>query len=360
MRDLDLGYVGVLVDDRDPQAIFDQMLTSMRNTLPGWTPRNASLDVAILEAFAVAAADWIYATNRTVGALVEALVAIDGVPRDEGTPGTGQATLTFDGAVALTVGEGDAFITATGATLLAVRDTTISGTSGLVDVEEAEPGSTALLPAGTVLSPAVGIPRLSTCTLTTPVTGGRPAEDDLSWITRASLRRRRISNALVLPDDFTAAALEDPRVGRATTINRWNSDTSTTVNGHATVALYGRGAALPAEVLSDLTDVLTSACYSELTLHVIDAELAPVNITAGITVAPGYTSGDVIDACEDAITAWLGWDNAGFAQTVTPTAIETLLKAVPGVSTAAVTAPTGDVTCQAWELPSPGTLNIHT
>lgn len=361
MRDLDLGYLGVLVDDRDPQVIFDQMVASVQANLPGWTPRNASLDVAILEAFAVATADWIYATNRTIGALVEAVVAIDGVPRDYGAPGTGQITLTFDGAVTLTIAEGDPFVTDTGITLIAVRDTPLVGeASGVVDVEEAEPGSAAQLTAGTTLSPAVGIPRLSTCTLTTVVTGGRPIEDDLAFITRASLRRRRISNALLLADDFTAAALEDPRVGRATTINRWDADLAAESGGHVTVALYGRGAALPAETLTDVTAALTAAAYSELTLHVVDAELAPVNITAGITIAAGYTSGDVVDACEDAVSTWLAWDNAGFEQTITPTAIETLLKAVPGVSTAVVTAPTGDVTCPAWEFPAPGTVNIHT
>ena len=31
-RDLDVGYLGVVVDDRDPQAIFDSMAAALATT----------------------------------------------------------------------------------------------------------------------------------------------------------------------------------------------------------------------------------------------------------------------------------------------------------------------------------------
>ena len=359
MRDLDLGYVGVTVDDRDPQAVFDAMLAMVQQELPGWVPRNASLEVQLLEAFATGAADWIYATNRTVGALVEALVAIDGVERDEGAPGSGQVTLTFDGSVSFTIAEGDQFVSADSAVfLLAVRDTPVSGSSVVVDVEESEPGAAGLLAAGAAMSPVVGIPRLSTCVLSTAVTGGRPREDDLAFITRASLRRRRISNSLVTAQDFADAALEDPRVGRATAIDRWDAVGGTAVDGHVTVAVYGHGAALAGEVKDELTATIKAAALSILTVHVVDATRPTVAVTAGVTVASGFVGADVETACEDAIAGWLAWNNAGFGQTVTPTAIEALLESVPGVSTALVTVPSGDVASVAWALPAPGTITV--
>lgn len=362
MRDLDLGYVGVTVDDRDPQAVFDAMLAAVQQELPGWVPRNASLEVQLLEAFATGAADWIYATNRTVGAMVEALVAIDGVERDEGAPGSGQVTLTFDGPLfAFTIAEGDQFVSADSAVfLLAVRDTPVSGSSVMVDVEESEPGAAGMLTAGAAMSPVVGIPRLSTCVLSTAVTGGRPREDDLSFITRASLRRRRISNSLVTAQDFADAALEDPRVGRATAIDRWDAVGGTAVDGHVTVVVYGHGAVLAAEVKDELTATIKAAALSILTVHVVDATRPTVAVTAGVTVAPGFVGADVEAACEDAISGWLAWNNAGFGQTVTPTAIEALLESVPGVSTALVTVPSGDVTSAAWALPAPGTITVTT
>lgn len=360
MRDLDVGYLGVVVDDRDPQALFDAMVAQVQTRNDGWTPHNAALEVQILEAFAVAGADWIYATNRSVGAMVEALLALNGMVRDDGAPATGQLTLTFDGTVSTTITEGTEFVADDGATLLAVRDTVISAATAAVDVEEAVPGGGTLLTTGMALSPAVGIPRLSTCTLTTALTGGRPAEDDLSFLTRASLRQQRVSRSLVLVEDFTAAALEDPRVGRATTIDRYNCDTSSTVDGHVSVVLHGRGAALSTAVIDELETTLDNQAVSILTVHTRAAQYVALNVTAGITVAAGYDSTDTITAATDAVRAWLAWDNVGFGQTVTPTAIEAVLANVPGVSSALVTAPAGNVTHQAWQLPAPGTLNIHT
>lgn len=360
MRDLDVGYLGVTVDDRDPQAVFDEMVTAVQTALPGWTPHNAALEVQILEAVAVATADWIYATNRTVGAMVEAVLAQTGVVRDDGAPSTGQLTLTFDGAVDIAIAEATPFVTDDGVTVLAVRDTPAAGSTAVVDVEEATPGAGALLQTGTAMSPAAGIPRLSTCQLTTALTGGRPAEDDLAFLTRCALRQRRVAAALVRASDFTAAALEDPRVGRATTIDRWNDLTSSTANGHVTVVLHGHGASLPAEVITDLDTALTAGAVHMLTVHVRAAELVPVNITAGITVAAGYNPADTLTAARAVLADWLGPDNAGWGMTVTPTAIEALLENTPGVATAVVTTPSGDVTTQPWQLPAPGTINVHT
>lgn len=360
MRDLDVGYLGVVVDDRDPQALFDAMVSAVQARNPAWVPHNAALEVQLLEAFAVAAADWIYATNRVCGAMVEAVLASNGTVRDDGAPAVGQATLSFDGSVTTSITEGTVFLAEDGTSLLAVRDTPVSGSSVVVDLQEAIPGAASLLAIGAALSPAVGIPRLSACTLTTAPTGGRPAEDDLAFLTRAMLRQRRVSSSLVTIDDFTSAALEDPRVGRAKALDRYNTDTSATVDGHVSVVLYGRGAALTSDVLTDLHTLLDEQSASILTVHVKAAVLSPVNITAGITVAAGYDTADTITTCETVLADWLAWDNVGFGQTITPTAIEAVLGNIPGVSTALVTAPTGDVTHSAWQLPAAGTLTIHT
>ncbi len=358
MRDLDVGQLGILVDDRDPQALFDAMVAAVQTRNPNWIPHNAALEVQLLEAFAIAGADWIYATNRTMGALVETVLTLFGVPRDPGAPGTGQITLTFDGTPDTSIPAGTEFLTVDGTTLLAATLTPATSTTVTVPVEEADPGTATTLPAGTPLSPATAIPRLSTCQLTTTVTGSRPAEDDRAYLTRAAARLRRVTTSLAVPGDFVAAALEDPRVRRATAINRWNPTTSAYADGHITVALYGRGAALDTPTLNSIAAALDEASLSILTVHTIPAVLVPVTVTAGITVAAGYDPSDTIAAATASLRAWLGWDNAGFGQTITPTALEAVLANVPGVSTPLVTAPTGDVTTGLWKIPSPGTITI--
>lgn len=358
MRDLDVGYLGVIVDDADPQVLFDRMVASVQAADPGWEPHNGALEVLILEAFAVAGADWIYSTNRTLGALVETVLAQYGVARDDGAPAQGALTLTFDGAVTTAIIEGTEFVADDGTTLQCVRDVAVSGASVGLDVQESEPGAGALLAVGDALSPVVGIPRLSTCTLTTGLTGGRAAEDDLSYLSRTALHMQRSATSLTKPDTFTAFALGDPRVGRATTISRWNADTETEADGHVTVALYGRDAALAAEVLAELTTTITDAAVSVLTVHVIAATRPTVDVTAGIVVGTGFDSPSTVAQCEAVLAEWLGWDNAGFGQTVTPDAVEALLAGVPGVTSAVCSLPAGDVTHDLWEIPAAGTITV--
>lgn len=359
-RDLDVGYLGVVVDDRDPQVIFDNMVAAVQDSLEGWTPHNGALDVMLLEAFALGAADMIYAANRSVGALVESVLASYGVPRDEGEPSVGQLTLTFDGTVSTTITAGTAFVTDDGVTLLAAHDTTLAAVSTApLDVEEAIPGEGVRLAAGAILSPVVGIPALADCTLAAPLTGGRPAEDDAAYLARVAMRQRRVTSSLVTASDFVAYCLEDPRIGRAAAIDRWDAATDSEEDGHITVVVYGRGAALDAAVLTELQATISDSAVSVLTVHVIAAERPTVNMTAGITVAAGYDEDDVADACEVALSEWLSWQNAGFGQTVTPSAIEAILGNVPGVSSAAVTTPSGNVTHDDWEIPAPGTVTIN-
>ena len=358
-RDLDVGYLGVVVDDRDPQAIFDNMAAALASVRPDIELRNGDLATVLLEVFAVATADVIYAVNRILGALVETVLVSYGVQRDDGAPATGTLSLTFDGSVSATVAAGTQFLADDGSAVVAVRDTPVTGATGSVDVEEATPGSGSLLTAGQVMSPAAGIPRLSSCTLDAALAGGRPAESDAAFFARVATRQQRVTSSMVVDTHFVARALEDPRVGRATAIDRWDTGTSSLVDGHMTVALYGRGAALAGSALTDIDTYMNAESASILTVHVIPASLVPIDITAGITVAAGFTTADTTARCEAVLAEWLAWTNSGFGQTVTPTAIEAILANVPGVSAAVVTEPTGDVATQEWELPSAGTIDVH-
>ncbi len=109
LRDLDSTYLGVSVDDRDPQALFDSMLALAETRLPQWEPRNGSLEVVLMEACAVGMADLVYAANRVMGSMVEGMISLYGVTRDEGTPATGTVRLTLTGSPTTTIDEGTLF-----------------------------------------------------------------------------------------------------------------------------------------------------------------------------------------------------------------------------------------------------------
>ena len=54
-QDLDISYLGLTIDDRDPQAIFDAGLARYQELAPDARPRNGSVEVMLMEAFATAA-----------------------------------------------------------------------------------------------------------------------------------------------------------------------------------------------------------------------------------------------------------------------------------------------------------------
>ena len=76
MNDLDLTAIDLVVDDRDPQAIFDASLAKFLELAPTARPRNGSVEAILLEAIATATADGIYAANRVISLVVEAILGL--------------------------------------------------------------------------------------------------------------------------------------------------------------------------------------------------------------------------------------------------------------------------------------------
>jgi hypothetical protein len=71
VKDLDLAAVNLVVDDRDPQAIFDASRARWVELAPNAVLRNGSDEAVLLEAATTASADVIYALNRFVAKVVD-------------------------------------------------------------------------------------------------------------------------------------------------------------------------------------------------------------------------------------------------------------------------------------------------
>ncbi len=360
VKDLDLSAINLVVDDRDPQAIFDASLARWAETVLA-QPRNGSVEAILLEAIATATADGIYAANRFITKAVEGILFLYGVPRFAGASASGVVTLTLDGSRTLTVTAGQRlFEPSTGLVLLVTADTTIAAASSIALPcrTESTGGAGNSITATTVIDLLDAIPYVASAAVTTGFTGGADAESDTSYIDRATTVLARVTSSLVLPAHFVAYCLEDPRVGRATAIDLYEpGGTVGSDIGHLTVYLYGKGATLSLEIRDELRAAMGAISAAMLALHVQPADVVTQAVTYDCHVLAGYSTTDVRNTVNAAITAWMSPDAWAWGDDIRQTDIIALIAAIPGVDYVdSVTVPATTTALTASQLATVGTI----
>jgi len=364
LRDLDSTYLGVSVDDADPQAIFDRMLALAESRLPQWEPRNGALETVIMEATAVGMSDLVYAANRVLGALVEGVINLYGITRDEGSPATGTVRLTLTGSPTTTIDEGTLFrIEDADSMLVATETVTVTGSTVDVAVATTDTGGYLnAITAGTACDPVVAVPGLANCVLHTDLNGGADPEDDLAFLSRAATRFARVTSSLVVPEHFTAYALEQPYVKRAVAVDQYDHDGGNSPgddDGFLTVYVYGNGAAITADQKTELQTAMQAQCASILTMTVENATAVSVNVTAAVTKATGYDTTELETAIEDALAAVWSWQTSGFGADVEPLDVQAVIESVPGVdSVTSLTLPSTTASVDFDEFAVIGTVSL--
>ena len=317
-----------------------------------------------MEACAVGMADLIYAANRVLGALVEGVINLYGVTRNEGTPATGTVRLTLTGSHTVTIDEGTLFrLEEADSMLIATETVTDTGTTIDVAVATTDTGGYLnAITAGTACDPVVAVPHLANCELLTDLNGGADAEDDLAFLTRASTRFARVTSSLVTADHFAAYALEQPFVKRAVAVDQYDHDGGNSPgddDGFLTVYVYGTGAAITADQKSALEADMQAQCASILTMTVEHATPVSVNVTAAITKATGYDTAELEAAIEDALGSVWSWQTSGFGADVEPLDVQAVIESVPGVdSVTSLTLPSTTATVDFDEFAVIGTVSL--
>ena len=364
LRDLDSTYLGVSIDDADPQAIFDRMLALAETRLPQWEPRNGSLETVLLEACAVGMADLIYAANRVLGSLTEGVLNLYGVARDEGTPATGTVRLTLTGSQTTAIDAGTLFRLEDADTLLIASETvTITGTTVDVAVATTDTGGYLnAITAGTVCDPVIPVPHLAACALLTDLNGGSDPEDDLALLTRSANVLARVSSALVTAPSFAAYALEQPYVKRAVAVDQYDHDGGHSPgddDGYLAVYVYGAGAAITADQKTALQQDMQAQCASILTMTVEDATPVTVAVTAAVTKAAGYDADELEAAIGSALGSVWSWQTSGFGADVSQIDVQTVIENVPGVdAVTTLSAPASPVSVAFDEFAVIGTVTL--
>lgn len=346
------GYVDLAPYDREVADLIDRALLDAGAKLPGWVPREGNTEVVLIEALALEVAEIIYAANRIPGAVTEVLARLFGVERSEGVVPTTTITVTLTDLAGHEIPIGTTFRLPQGGSspdLLFSLDAGVvvpagsnvaAGRAATGDRATDEANATA---AGTAVELIDPVSFIDSAVLATQVAGGVSPEGPVEFLGRAVQRFSRLNETLVLPAHFTAAALEEVGVFRATTIDNWNINAS--ASGHVTVAVVGQGGAmLTAAAKTTLEDRLESLALANLDVHVVDPTITAVAITTTVMRLATYTSAVVGANVAAALDAYLSPDTWPWAGTVRYNELIALLDGVEGVNYVVnLTAPAGDV-----------------
>lgn len=222
-------FINLILDDRDPQDIYDAAVAELQARIPDWTPREGHIEVMLLEALALEVAELIYALNRVPNAVTQVLLGLFGVTHDEGAAAT--TTLKFHLATTfpVTIPAGTVARLDLPNELEPVEfstDSEVTSVEGTTEVTVTATSTTFTSDAngyaiGTVVSLSDSLAYVDLVTLETAVTGGRSPEDDTEYFNRGTQVLGRLTKTLVLPSQFESAALEEVYVERAKVIDNW-------------------------------------------------------------------------------------------------------------------------------------------
>lgn len=312
------GYIDLQLFDRDPGELVERAVLDAAAKMPGWVPREGLIEMVLLEGHALQVSELVYAINRLPGAVAEGILRLQGLPRDQGAGPAATATVTFSDDVGRTVLAGTRVqLPLDTGGILFTFDADVVADPG--DVTATGPISSLMrtdvaneIPAGAdleLLSQHFYVDQIETAST---IGGGRLPEDTATWLTRAVQRLARITDTLLLPHHFVAAALEQPGVKRAQAVDLYDSTGMGVPGddpGHVTLALMGpAGIALSGGAKTDIYNVLRPMTADHLVLHVIDATVTPVDVTVTVQRDLSLTELEVQANVTAALVAFLNPD----------------------------------------------------
>lgn len=360
--------VDLTLYDRTPEDLRTLGITYAATALPDWTPREGNTEVVLLDAFALVVSEYIYAVNRLLPGVLDNVFQLMGIARDPGAPATVQVTfhLADDDGHTIPAGTRVRLDVQSGGLVFALDEPAVAGIGETTVTAPATATTTGAAANG--VDPGAPLPLIdpvffvNSAETATTVINGREPEDQAAWELRASQRLIRLSDVLVLPAQFTAAALEHPPIHRATTIGSYNGSGGPpyTHGGHVTVVVRGPSGNVSSEDKGVLVADLEARVVAGVEIHVIDATLTDVDVDATIAVKPGYVPADIIAAVTTALDAYLDPGTWPWATTVRRNELISLIDQVAGVDYVdSLTVPATDVTLAGdGPLPTAGDITI--
>jgi hypothetical protein len=245
--------------DSDPNVLYQGFVTFMQANIPGWVPFSGELDDWLARAFTAIAAQLTEITTDVANAIFRYFGAfIVNVPPIAAQPAQTLTTWTMQDNAGYTIpaftqftltdptGAQQGFQT-TVSTVIPNGSTTATNVLAVATVA----GSA----ANGCVGPAQNIPLafVSSAVTLSPTSEGLDDEDDPVYLDRLTTTFQTLSPKPITAKDFSAIALDQPLVGRVTTLPGFNpanatqtgnTHTSTTIDNLSNVASIPQGASI--------------------------------------------------------------------------------------------------------------------
>lgn len=319
-------YIDLSLDDRDPQDVYEAAIAQMQIDLPEWTPREGNIEVMLLEALALEVGELVYAINRVPNNVLQGLLALLGVTKDQGVPATTSLVFNLSTTAATTIPAGTTAIlelpnnldpvtfTTDNEVTSVEGSTTVTVTATSIEYTDDANG----MPSGTYVIAVDSLMYVDSVQLASDVTGGRGPEDDSVYFQRGVQTLGRLTQTLVVPENFEQAALEELYVSRANALDNYNSAADVGVDGpvgsdpgYIAVAVYGNNEMVSAPNKSLLLAKLESLSMAALTVTVIDPTITAVNVDVSVRPLRDWDAATVqanVAAAIDAFLDPMNWE----------------------------------------------------
>ena len=202
-------YVDLTINDVQPADIYSAAVTYAQTSLPEFSPRQGTVEDAILQAMSYVSGVMTGAINRLPNGLMEGVLRLIGLTRSEATFATGNVIFTAIDTAGVTIPAGTQvsyletvdgvstqhiFATTESATIAEGSDT-----SSAIPVVAQSAGQKPYIASGTSLIILVASNRLLSCATSGALTQGITGESDEDFFNRGATYLASLSEALVTP-----------------------------------------------------------------------------------------------------------------------------------------------------------------
>lgn len=355
-----IQYIQLPLIDKDPQDVYENAILDLQSNFPEWIPREGQMEVLLLEALALQVAEAIFAINRLPDGISEVLLSLYGIERDNGQQPVADIRFEMSGTIGYTIPAGtqvrlnldnglEPIVFTTDSELIIDVDNSFGVVSATGDRYTSDANGT---PVDTILEMMDSLVYVNYAKIDSPVTGGRPPENDIDYLNRGAQRFQRLSDTLVLPKHFEAAALEQDYVSRAHALDNYDpagdpDDNGPVGNdaGHITVAVYGDNEFLSSDDKADLLALYEPGMLASLQVHLIDPVLTEIDVSATVAFDSDVDTGSVTEEIVLALQNYLNPMTWNWDAVVRRNQLISIITNIPGVNfVSSLTVPASDVT----------------
>jgi uncharacterized phage protein gp47/JayE len=310
-----MAYIDLPIET-DPEALKDDAIEYLTAAFPGWQAAAGNLEVVLIEAIAEMATEQAEVASSVPSAIFRAFgqktVGIDPI---DGVQAIGVTSWTLSDTLGHTIPAGTYLVLGDVAFQTSEEVTVPIGvSSATVNIVAVDPGEAGngLTGAATLVDTLAYV---TAVTVTGSTSGGVDAETDDEYLARLADELQLMAPRPIVPQDFEILARRIAGVDRAVAVDGYDPHTDTYDNERmiALAAVDAEGENVSGTIQDEIEAYLEARREVNFVVNVIDPTYTTIDVTATVTILPGFDVPTVLSTVEAALNDYLDPANWGRA-----------------------------------------------